>query len=78
MDEVEQEMDAPHFKDAVARYKSEAGKLFQQPSKKHSDFERNAWLLRDIDGGLLAIVNDAGVLFGKNIMAFMIQAGQKF
>ena len=66
------------YKQACGRYQEAAGKLFQQPSKKHSDFERNAWLLRDIDGGLLAIVNDAGVLFGKNIMAFMIQAGQKF
>lgn len=66
--------DHEKFTAAVERYKTASGDMYRPVSKKRSSFEKGAWLLHD-ETELVAIVNATNVLFGANIMAFMIQAG---
>jgi hypothetical protein len=63
------------FDEARKRYKNASGPDYTRPSKEHSTFERNAWLLRSQPDALLAIVQSDGdsVLHGSLLNAYFRQ-----
>ena len=57
------------FAEANCIYEHQAAEsgLYVVPAPERSTFERNAWMLRDEIGNLVAIVNREDVIFGGGI-----------
>ena len=65
------------FKEAMKRYRIDAGKHFVRPVRKTSHLTRGAWYLLDKRGNVVAIVNSPdNSLWGARLAYFFNELGR--